>query len=140
MAAGSVVLYDHAKEFMLDGTIDLDGHTFAAALVSAGYSPSLASDSVWSDISSFETSASGYAEQNLTNVTWSRVGSNTVRFDADDITFSASGTMNAKRVILRDENNGKLLGYFDTETTETSGVDATQITITWPSSGIFELS
>lgn len=140
MAAGSVVLYDHAKEFMLDGTIDLDDHTFVAALVSAGYSPSLASDSVWADISSFETSASGYTEQTLANVTWSRVGSNTVRFDADNLAFSASGTMNAKRVIIRDDDNDKLVCYFDTNTSESSGVDATQITVTWPSAGIFELS
>jgi len=139
MAAGSWVVFDHAKEFIGDGTIDLDTHSFGLALVSAGYTPSLASHSAWADASSYGTSASGYSIATLDSVTWARVSGNKVRFDAADEVISASGTMNAKYAIIRDNNNNALVAYCDMEESNASGLDATQFTFQFAANGIFEI-
>jgi hypothetical protein len=86
----AVVLFHEFGKYLGDGTIDLDGHTFKAALTNTA--PVAATSTVLADITQI-ASTGGYAPVTLTGVTWAETGSGTGiwRFDCADITFTASG-------------------------------------------------
>ena len=54
MAAGAWTLFHGAKEKLCDGTIDLDTHSFKVALLTSAWTPNLATNAVWADISANE--------------------------------------------------------------------------------------
>lgn len=139
MAAGTFVFFDHGIEHLARGDLDLASVTVVCAFVSAGYTPSRESHSVWTDLSTYECAQSGYAAEALTSVEISRIGSNAVRWDAADVVISASATMDIKYVVLYEQTNGYLIGYFDTNSGTTAGVDATQLTVQWNANGIAQL-
>lgn len=147
MAAGSVIFYQHALEDMMKGLLDLASRTIALALVSHGYTPEPQSDSVWSagaDASMPATwviTSSGYAEKTLASQTVARTSGSYVTWDAADVTISATATMKAKwGVIHCTSGNQRLVAYFDTETTQTTGVEVTQLVTQWNALGIAQLN
>lgn len=82
------LIYDNAKELILNGGIDLVNDTIRVMLLGSGYTPS-ASHSAKSDVSSYEISGSGYTAGGaaLANKTVSRSGA-TAKWDADDLTWT----------------------------------------------------
>lgn len=100
-AAGSWTFYNSFREYVADGTIDLDTHVFKVLLTTSSYTPSAASHTQISDITN-ELSGSGYARYTLT-ATWTRSGA-TVTFDSDDATFTASGgSITARYAVIFDD-------------------------------------
>ncbi len=138
MAAGSVIFYQHAIEDLLNGRLDLASMTLVVSLVSQGYTPNAKSHSVYSaDVSANVITSSGYADRTLASKTVALTSGSYATWDAADITLSAAATMKAKyAVIYRGAGNQRLVCYFDTETTQTTGVEVTQLVIQWNALGL----
>lgn len=144
MAAGNVIFYQHAIEDMMRGRLDLASMTLIVSLVSHGYTPNAKSHSVFSaDVSTNLITTAGYADKTLANATVARTSGSYVTWDADDTTLAASGTMKAKWAVVtarRGTANERLVAYFDTETTQTTGVEVTQLVIQWNALGIGQIN
>lgn len=142
MAAGSVVFYQHAVEDMMNGRLDLASMTLVLALVSHAYTPNAKSHSVYSaDASANVVTTSGYADRTLATNTVAKTSGSYVTWDAADITMSAATTMKAKwGVIYRGAGNQRLVCYFDLETTQTTGVEVTQLVVQWNALGIGQIN
>jgi hypothetical protein len=143
MAAGSIVVYMPWLEDVLLGTLPASwtaSDTYIAALVSAAYTPSAKSHSSFTaDISANSVTETGYTGRPLTGLTISRPDPSHVRFDMTDVTFSASSLMDAKYVVVYRGATSRPAFYFDLETTDTSGIEATQIVVQWPANGVMQL-
>lgn len=138
MAAGQFVFYMHAVEDMMRGRLDLQSQTFVVSLLSHGYTPNLKSHSVYSaDASANVVVVSGYADRTLVGTSVAITSGSYVTWDANDITLSAAATMRAKYAVVRTQAAPqRLVGYFDLETTQTTGVEVTQLVIQWNQLGI----
>ena len=77
-------LYDSFREYIADGTIDVDDDTFKVALLSDTHTPS-AAHTTFADVAADEISGTGYTAGGATlqNVTWTRSGS-VATFSASD--------------------------------------------------------
>jgi len=141
MASGSVVFYQHAIEDMMTGALDLASMTLVVSLVSQGYTPNAKSHSVYSaDVSAHVITSSGYADRTLASTTVARTSGSYVTWDAADITLSAAATMKAKYAVIYRQSNNRLVCYFDTETTQTTGGEVTQLVIQWNALGIAQIN
>ena len=142
MAAGSVVFYQHAIEDMMRGNLDLQSMTLVVSLLSEGYVPNAKSHSVYSaDASTRVVTAAGYLDRTLASTTVAKTSGSYVTWDAADTTLSATGTIKAKwAVIYRQTGGQRLVAYFDTETTQTTGVEVTQLVIQWNALGIAQVN
>lgn len=143
MAAGTFQVYDIWKDEMGKSGGNMSSVTFQGVLVSAAYTPNLATDlsSTAFEADSISASAGNLSAtfKALTLNEWSGVGSNTFRFDFADITFTTSAIMKAKYFVVRRESDEKVVCYCDLETTQTTGVEATKIIVQPNSSGVFSL-
>lgn len=139
MAAGNTVVYMDAIKVTALQSINWASNTFIAHLVSHGYTPNYSSHSSWdTDVSVYELTTSGYASRQLQSTGITQPSDSHIRFDADDITFSASATMTAKYMVLEHDSTGRVVTYVDLETGTTSGVDATQIVVSFNASGLYQ--
>src|SRR5665213_1781694 len=93
MAAGKVKLYENGKKHLADGTFDLDTNTFKISLhTSSSNANTLATSSVFADITNELTTANGYTAGGITlsSVTWTNTsGSMAWTFAA--VVWTASG-------------------------------------------------
>ena len=144
MAANAWEIYDSAKEYLGDGTIDLDGGTFVCMLVTSAYTFSAAHTQI-SDVSANEVTGNGYARYSLT-ATWVRSGG-TVTWDSDDATFTASGgSITARRAIIFDDATTVPVdalicsSLLDNTPADVSVTDGNTLTVQMNASGIFTLS
>lgn len=149
MAAGKFMLYTTALKYILQGQIDLDTNTIKAYPLHSGYSPSTASHSAIAQIANFQATASGTVinAMTLSGVKVTGSGAVAVKFDANDLAgFSAGGdTFKCKYVALVASASAGgvdnlLIGFFDTETGAATGVEGTQLNVTWNAGGIFKVN
>jgi hypothetical protein len=138
MAAGQFVFYNHAIVDMMRGALDLQSMTIAISLVSQGYTPNAKSHSVYSaDVSANVITSSGYADRTLASTTVAQTSGSYITWDASDLTLSAAATMRAKYAVAYRVSGGqRLVGYLDLETTQTTGVEVTQLVLQWNALGI----
>lgn len=134
--------YNSASEYIGDGTIDLDTHTFKVMLVSSSYTFS-AAHTVKADITNELSTANGYTAggATLSSVTWNRSGSTTT-FDAADTTWTASGgPITARRAVVYDDTaaNDELLFsvLLDNTPADVTATDGNPLTLQWNASGLF---
>ena len=149
MPAGTFTVYGAAIEGIAKGNIDLDGSTFVAVLVGAGYTPANDTHSTWADVSANELSTgNGYTAGGvaLSSVTVNRSGA-TVTFDAADISWTSS-TLTAKYVVVVRRAGASLasgdllLGYAELETGGAGTVSTTNgtLAVNWNASGLFTIA
>lgn len=146
MAAGKWKLYESAKEFIGDATIDLDGHTFKMALfLSTSNCNTLTHDQL-ADLTNQHANANGYTTGGvtLTGVTWARSGG-TVTFDCDNPVWTASGgSIVARFAVIYDDTaaGDELLAVclLDTTPADVTATDGNTLTITINATGVFTLS
>jgi hypothetical protein len=144
MAAGSFVLYDSAKEAIIDSTFNLEtaGDTIVAALVLSGYTPA-STHSTWNDAVAQVVLDGDYAPQVVAGQAVTEAGG-TVTFDANDVSFGDPVTITAKYIILIKRVGGTLatsdplIGYMNLDTGggSVSSTNA-QFQVNWNASGIF---
>jgi len=92
MAADAWVLHTKAKEYLGDGTIDLDAHVFKVGLALSTSNIATVSVDALSTVTNQHAAANGYTVQTLGSVTWSDLSSDgTINFDCADPAFTASG-------------------------------------------------
>lgn len=142
MAAGAVVFYNHAIEDLMKGALDLASATIVLSLISQGYTPNAKSHSVYSaDVSANVITSSGYADRTLASQTVARTSGSYVTWDAADLTLSAAATMKAKWCVgYTRAAPQRLVFYFDTETTQTTGVEVTQLVVQWNALGLSQIN
>ncbi len=154
MAADGWKMYDHSKEFIGDGTIDLDAGDayFSVVLLDSGYTASLAHET-YADISGDELStANGYTVGGdiCSSTTWTE-SSGTITFDADDPAWTASGgSITARFAVLVHIAAGssvplstdKLIAYslLDNTPADVTATDGQTFTLTLTSNGFFTMS
>jgi len=144
--ASTFELFHSFRQYIADGTIDLDSADVYLALVTSSYTKNLA-NTIWANISANEVAnGSGYTTNgaNLTSndVTYSTT---TATFDAADVTFSSlTKTFRFGVVYINATVNSivkPLIGVilFDSTPADVtvSGVD---FTVTWNASGIITWS
>lgn len=143
--AVTFVFYDHFLEIIGDGTLDMDNDTFKLALLDNTHVFD-ATDTQFSNVSADEIAAgNGYTAGGnaLTAVTWAQT-TGTVKFDANDVVFTASGgpLATSRFALLYDDTTASdlLLGLVDMDGDKTPG-DGDSLTIQWDASnGIFTIA
>lgn len=146
MAAGNWIMYDSAKEYIGDGTIDLDTHTFKIQLHSSSYTPNRATQSARADLSNELSTANGYTAGGATlgSVTWGQ-SSGTATLDAADPSWTASGGNIGpfRYAVIYDDTaaSDELLCYCEVDTaSDLTATDGQTVTIALNASGILTLS
>ena len=134
-------IYPSFKEYLGDGTIDLDGDTFKIMLLSGTYTYS-AAHAVKSDITD-EITGTGYAAGGaaLGSVTWTRAG-DVVTFDAADVEWTGADFEAEYAVIYDDTVSAPIVDpvvcFLDFASTKE--VSGGTFTIQWNASGIIDLT
>lgn len=138
--AVTITLYDHTAKRFAEGT-NASGDTYKLKLYSA-LTPSAAHTTLaLVDAAGTEaTTGTGYTAggQALANVAVTTVTTNDAKFDADDVTWTASGGSIAAAygVIYNDTDaNDPPVAYIDFGGTQTAG-DGTDFLVSWNASGI----
>lgn len=146
MAAGAWKLYESAKEFLADGRIDLDTHSFKVALFLSSSNCNTLSHDELADLTNEVANGAGYTTggATLASVTWNRSGG-TVTFDAADPVWTASGgPITARFAVIYDDTDASdaLLAVclLDVTPADVTATDGNTFTIQMNASGIFTLS
>lgn len=146
MAAGKWKLYDSAKEYIGDGTIDLDTHTFKCALFTSSSNANTLTNATLASLTNQVANANGYTTggNTLASVTWTQTGG-TATFDAADTTWTASGgSITARYAVIYDDTaaSDELLCVclLDTTPADVTATNGNTLTIQFNASGIFTLS
>lgn len=146
--AASITFYNSFKEYLGDGTIDLDTHTFKVQLHSSSYTPNASTHTVRADLTNELSTANGYTAGGATlgSVTWN-LSVGTVTFDAADTVWTASGgSIVARYAVIYDDTPSSptdpLVAYIllDTTPANVTATDTNTLTLAWNGSGIFTLA
>lgn len=133
-------IYDKAKPRLIgglsDGAVIPNTHTFKMALLKPTHTPSKTTHEFFSDVSADEISGGGYTAGGKTLTTvLSRIG-NTVKFDADDVSYTTLSPEFRYAVIYDDSHASKaLVGLIDSGSTQIP--NAAPVDIAFNSNGIF---
>lgn len=146
MAAGKWKVYESAKEFIGDATIDLDTHTFKMALfLSTSNCNTLTHDQL-ADLTNQHANANGYTTGGitLTGVTWTRSGGTVTFTCSAPVWTAAGGPITARFAVIYDDTAGgdELLCVclLDAAPADVTATDGNTLTVTPHASGIFTLS
>lgn len=146
MAAGTFTLVQSGKKGIGNGNIDLVNHALKCAFLGKSASLSITSTvSLYSQLSAHEIATSGYASGGILMTTkqYTETGNNVIKFMVDNFTVSGTGMKKVKYGLLYDLSSSavnKIIGYWDMETTSETGIEATQITVSFPSNVVFQAS
>ena len=148
-APSALTFFQSFREYMADGTFDLNTNPFKVSLHTSTYTPDAANHSVYANLTNELATANGYTSGgfSLANVVWTRTGA-TVKFDADDVNIAASGAgLTFRYAVVRAIGtlNGRvdpLVGYFllDSAPADVSIAAGNTGVIEWNAAGIFVLS
>lgn len=137
--AVTISLYNHTSRLFANGS-NAAADTYKLKLYSAATFN--AADTALSGVTGTEaTTGTGYTAggQALTNVAVTTVTTNDAKFDADDVTWTASGgSISAAYGILYNDTdaNDPPLAFIDFDGTQSAG-DGTDFKVVWNASGIF---
>lgn len=138
-------MYGSALMKALNKEVDWDTDTIKVALATSSYTPSQDADDYWNDVVANEVSGTGYTATGITLTTKTigyTSGTNVIKLDADDVTWSSS-TITARYAVIYDATPGTdatrpLLGYVDFGSNQSSSNG--NFTITWDANGIFAIT
>lgn len=124
MAAGNWIMFDQAKKYLADGTIDFDTDTIKMALLTSSWTPAL-TPTVWATISGNEVAnANGYTTGGATVAgTATATGSTTKLSASADTAWTASGgSITARFAVLYKSGTANsltnpVIGYLLLDTT-----------------------
>lgn len=152
MAAGAWKMYEQAKEYLADGTFDLDEATNwkMALFLSTSNAETLGgTNDIYGDLTNEHANGNGYTTGGvaLTNVVWSQT-SGTATFDCDNAVWTASGGSITARfaVIYKDATVNSIVQpllcvcLLDTTPADVTATDGNTFTVQINASGVFTLS
>lgn len=135
--AVSISLYNHTAKLFAEGS-NIPGDTYKVALYTAATFN--AANTTMSSITKTEVAgANGYTTggATLANVAVTTVTTNDAKFDADDVTWTASGgSITASYGILYNSTDDRALAFIDFGGSESAGA-GTDFKVVWDASGIF---
>ena len=145
MAAATITFYDSFREFMGDGTIDLDNDTFKLALCTSSYTPATSHSTFSGDITNELSTANGYTAggATLSGVTWGHSSGTATFDDTGNVQWTASDAgITARYAILYSSTADKLVAYIllDSAPADKTATAGNTFTVTWNGSGIFTLT
>ena len=149
MAASAWAFYNMFKEYMADGTIDLDTSVFHMALYLSSSNAGTVTNSTRTQLTNEVANSNGYATggKQLSGVTWGQGASaGERRWDATAKIWSASGgsISGVKYAVIYQSGASagaqKLVCYSQLSTAAFSITDGNTLTITPSANGIFELN
>ena len=148
MAVGAWTFYDRFKEFMADGSVDLDTTPFRITLHTSASNAATTSLSTYASLTSEVTEANGYSSsgKNLSSITWTLASTATARWDSADPFWSASGgnIANIKFAVIwasgATAGARKLVCRSTLSTAQFTLTSANRLTIQMAADGIFELA
>lgn len=138
------VIYNSFKKELMNGSIDLDSHTFYVMLVSNAYTPNVDGHTRRADVTSYEVSGTGYTAggAQITGLTVTQDNSGDAGvWDGADVSWPSSTITARGAIIYRSTGNAaddNLVCYFDFGTDQSSSNST--FSITWSSSGIMKLT
>lgn len=148
-APSALTFFQSFREYLGDGTFDLNSNTFKGSLHTSAFTPDVANDAVFADIGSEVANGNGYTTggNTLANVVWSRTAG-TVKFDADDTGWTGSGAgFSARYLVIRAVGtlNGRVdpvVGYMllDSAPADVAFAAGNTVTVQWNAAGIFTQS
>ena len=139
----NITFFNSFKEYLADGTMDMDDDDFRIILLDSDYTFDAAhSEKPQTSVSNEQLpTANGYTQNARSiNATWVN-SAGVITFDGDDITWTASGgAISASHAIIYDSTHAsdKLVCHISLGAQ--SAGDGTDFKITFNASGIFELS
>ena len=143
--AASITIYESFREYLGDGTFDLNTNTFVVTLHTSSYTPSASTHTVSADLTNELSTANGYTSGGATlgSVVWTRTGA-TVKFDAADTVWTASGgSIVARYAVIRASGTlnarvNPLVAYIlmDTTPADVTTTTGNTLTLAWNASGI----
>ena len=151
MAAGAFVVHDKFKEYMGDGTVDLDNDSFKMALFLSTSNVATTSINALSTATNEHSNANGYTTGGvaLSSVTWTESGG-TVTFDAADMTdawTASGGSIVARFGVIYDDTVASpvadpIVAHFllDSSPADVTVTNGNTLTINFNASGIFTVS
>lgn len=137
--AVTISLYNHTAKLFADGS-NLEADTYKLKLYSAA--TFAAGDTTLAGVTGTEaTTGTGYTAggQALANVAVTTVTTNDAKFDADDVTWTASGgSIDAAYGIIYNDTdaNDPPIAFIDFDGTQSAG-DGTDFKVVWNANGIF---
>jgi len=151
MAADAWVIHDKAKEYIGDGTIDLDGDTFKCALYQSTSNVATTSINALATATNEVANANGYTTGGVTLVTPTWVeNAGTVTFDANDLTdawTATGGNIVARFAVIYDDTVAAPVAkpiiahcLLDNSPADVTTTDGNTLTINFNASGIFTVS
>lgn len=149
MASGKWKLYEPAKEYIGDGTIDFDTQTFKCALFTSASNCNTLTHDALADLTNQVANGNGYTTGGVTlgSVTWGQTGG-TATFDSGDAVWTASGASLTARygVIYQSGTVGGVVdalvcvSLLDTTPADVTATSGNTLTIAMNASGILTLS
>ena len=152
MAAGKWKVYDLAKKYLADGTLDLDDTTnwkVALFLSTSNANTLSVGTGVYGDLTNEHANANGYTTGGVAigSETWTN-SSGTITFDAADAQWTASGGSIAARfaVIYKNATVNSIVKpllcvcLLDTTPADVTATNGNTFTVQMNASGIFTLS
>jgi hypothetical protein len=153
MAAGKWKLYEYAKEYLADGTFDMDnaalGLQMALFLSASNCNTLSVGTGIYGDLTNEHANGNGYTTggQALTNEVWTHSGG-TVTFDCDNVVWTASGGSITARfaVVYCNATVNSIVKpllcvcLLDTTPADVTATDGNTLTVAINASGVFTLS
>ena len=151
MAATAWTLHDKAKEYIGDGTIDLDGDTFKLILLLSTSNIATTSVDGYAAVTNEHATANGYTQGGvtLTSPTWTE-SSGTVTFDATDMTdawTASGGSIVCRFAAIFDDTVTTPVAdpiichtLLDDSPADITVTDGNTLSITFPAGGIFAVT
>ena len=152
MAAGKFKMFDFAKKYLGDGTIDLDDTTnwkMALFLSTSNADTLSVGTGVYGDLTNEVANANGYTTGGVavTGITWTRSGA-TLTFDCDNTVWTASGgSITARFAVLYKNATVNsivkplfLVCLMDTTPADVTATSGNTLTISMNASGLLTLT
>lgn len=144
MAASAWAFYNKFKEYMADGTIDLDTQNFWMTLHTSASNAATNTLSTFASVTGEVAEANGYSTSGkvLSGVTWATGASaSEMRWDATARIWSAAGgSISAIKYAVIRNSAGNLVCRSQLSTAQFSVTTGNTLTITPSANGIFELN
>lgn len=148
-APSAITFFQSFREYLGDGTFDLNTNTFKAQLHTSTFTPNASTMAVLADVTNEVANGNGYTTGGvtMTGVAWTRSGA-TVTFDAADVSWTGATAGFAARYLLIYASgtlNGRvnpLVGYMllDSAPADVSFATGNTVTVQWNAAGIFTLT
>jgi hypothetical protein len=131
------IVFNEAKQALLDGTLDLDtgGDALSLVLLTDSYTPD--EDDAWADMSAAEASGTGYTaggESITGQVVTKDDGNDRAYFDFTDVTW-ASSTITARYAVVKRDSDDLVVCLLDFTSNQSSSAGNFTVQVAAPSSG-----